>query len=110
MLLPIGAIFRHRATAERVRQQILGLGVHPDLVVIEFLPVPAWNVLEGFGIPSEIARLYEPYVQGGDSLLVVQDGGIEAGAVRELLAREGGLLISTTLPEPPSPQIELGGD
>ena len=99
-MLAIGGIFDSVPDAERVRSELLNRGVRPDEITMEAMNRPFWTQLVDLDIPSEESILYEPYLVGGETLLIIRTDRLPIEDVLRLLEQHKALIVQAGVAPP----------
>jgi hypothetical protein len=105
-MLPVGGIFSTRDEAERARDALCERGVEPEETFIESLNEPFWTNLVDVDLPAEEAQLFEPYLAGSTSFLVVRTAKLSPDEVDDVLEEHKGLIVRMDV-QPPLADVPM---
>ena len=99
-MLAIGAVFSTRDEAVRARDALLARGVLPEEMTIEPVEEPFWRNLVDVDLPAEEAVLYEPYVPGSTSMLIVRTTRLSTDEIDDVIRAHRGLVVRAGVAPP----------
>ncbi len=99
-MVPVGGIFSTRDEAERAQDALYARGVAPEETFLEAVSEPFWTNLVDVDVPAEEAVLYEPYVPGSSSILIVRTAQLTPDEVDDVLEAHRGLVVRMGVPPP----------
>jgi len=99
-MLPVAGVFSKREEALRAQNDLWARGVAPEETYLEPVNESFWTNLVDVDVPAEQAPLYEPYVPGSSSMLIVRTSRLSPDEIDRILESHRGLIVRMDVAPP----------